>query len=109
MTARGRSSSRASSTAVAAAAAEHGAAIPVLPVAETVKRVDGDRIVGDRGPREALAAAQTPQGVRRDAAPRGARPIHAPPDRPTWTDEAALLEACSIPVHVVPGDPTTSR
>ncbi len=23
----------------------------------------------------------------------------------TWTDEAALLEACRIPVHVVPGDP----
>ena len=29
-----------------------------------------------------------------------------PPDGPeTWTDEAALLEACRIPVHVVPGDP----
>jgi 2-C-methyl-D-erythritol 2,4-cyclodiphosphate synthase len=23
----------------------------------------------------------------------------------TWTDEAALLEVCRIPVHVVPGDP----
>ena len=30
------------SRAVAAAAAEHGAAIPVVPVAETLKRVDGD-------------------------------------------------------------------
>ena len=42
----------------------HGAAIPVLPVAETLKRVDGDRVVGTVE-RAGLAAAQTPQGVRR--------------------------------------------
>ena len=33
--------------AVAEATARHGAAIPVVPVAETLKRVDGDRVVGD--------------------------------------------------------------
>jgi 2-C-methyl-D-erythritol 4-phosphate cytidylyltransferase/2-C-methyl-D-erythritol 2,4-cyclodiphosphate synthase len=27
----------------------------------------------------------------------------------TWTDEAALLEACRIPVHVVPGDPANLK
>ena len=33
-----------------------------------------------------------------------------PPDaEPTWTDEAALLEACRIPVHVVPGDPSNLK
>jgi 2-C-methyl-D-erythritol 4-phosphate cytidylyltransferase/2-C-methyl-D-erythritol 2,4-cyclodiphosphate synthase len=65
--------------------------------------------VGDDGTiattvdRAALWAAQTPQGVRlgllREAWAR------FPPDGPdVFTDEAALLEACTIPVHVVAGD-----
>lgn len=88
---------------VIAATAGHGAAIPVVPVVETLKRIDGDRIAGTVD-RDALAAAQTPQGIRlgilRDAWSR------FPPDGPeTFTDEAALLEACTIPVHVVPGQP----
>ena len=48
--------------------------------------------------------AQTPQGVRAGLLARAYEQF--PPDGPeTWTDEAALLEACRIPVHVVPGDP----
>ena len=27
----------------------------------------------------------------------------------TWTDEAALLEACRIPVHAIPGEPTNLK
>ena len=89
--------------AVAAATARHGAAIPVVPVAETLKRIDGER-VGATVDRTGLGAAQTPQGVRRDLLREAWR--RYPPDGPsTFTDEAALLEACSIPVHVVPGDP----
>jgi 2-C-methyl-D-erythritol 4-phosphate cytidylyltransferase/2-C-methyl-D-erythritol 2,4-cyclodiphosphate synthase len=83
------------------AAAEHGAAIPVLPVVETLKRVDGDLIVGTVD-RHGLGAAQTPQGLRMGIL----RVAYAryPPDGPeSFTDEAALLEACTIPVHVVPG------
>jgi 2-C-methyl-D-erythritol 4-phosphate cytidylyltransferase/2-C-methyl-D-erythritol 2,4-cyclodiphosphate synthase len=82
--------------------ARHGAAIPVLPVAETLKRIDGLRVVEtvDRTP---LAAAQTPQGFRRGIlAAAYERFDPAGPDE--WTDEAALLEACSIVVHVVPGE-----
>jgi len=88
---------------VVAATVEHGAAIPVVPVVETLKRIDGDRIAGTVD-RARLAAAQTPQGIRRAI-------LHEawsrfPPDGPeTFTDEAALLEACTIPVHVVPGQP----
>ena len=52
-------------TAVAEATARHGAAIPVVPVAETLKRIDGDR-VGETVDRAGLGAAQTPQGARRD-------------------------------------------
>ena len=89
--------------AVAAAAARHGAAIPVVPVAETLKRIDGE-LVGATVERTGLGAAQTPQGARRDLLREAWRRF--PADGPeTFTDEAALLEACSIEVHVVPGDP----
>ena len=42
---------------IVAAAATHGAAIPVLPVAETLKRVDRDLVVGTVE-RDGLATAQ---------------------------------------------------
>ena len=89
-------------TSVVEAAARHGAAIPVVPVVETVKRVHGD-IVTETVDRTELASAQTPQGVQR----RLLREALASPaaGEGTWTDEAALLEVCRIPVHVVPGDP----
>ena len=58
--------------------------------------------------RATLAPAQTPQGVRRGTPARGARRPPAAATGP-WTDEAALLEACRIPVHVVPGDPTNLK
>lgn len=85
------------------ATATHGAAIPVLPVAETLKRI-GRGVVRGTVDRQGLAFAQTPQGVRlavlREAYAR------FPPDGPdTFTDEAALLEACTIPVRVLPGQP----
>jgi len=87
---------------VAHAASTHGAAIPVLPVAETLKRITGDRIAGTVE-RDGLAAAQTPQGIRRSLF-RAALDRY-PADGPeTWTDEAALLEACRIAVHAIPGD-----
>ena len=49
---------------VATAAAVHGAAIPVVPIGETVKRIAGGRVEATVD-RSALATAQTPQGVRR--------------------------------------------
>ncbi len=92
---------------VAAAAAEHGAAIPVVPVAETLKRVAGG-LVAATVDRAALAAAQTPQGIRRDVLAR-AWAQEPPSGAATWTDEAALLEACRIAVHAVPGESTNLK
>ena len=89
--------------AVARATVRHGAAIPVVPVAETLKQIHGDR-VGATVERSGLGAAQTPQGVRRDLLREAYRRYPADVAQ-TWTDEAALLEACGMPVHVVPGDP----
>ncbi len=89
-------------TRVALAAARYGAAIPILPVAETLKRVQDERIV-ETVDRTGLAAAQTPQGVRRDLL-REAFGRFPPSGPEIWTDEAALLEACKIAVHAIPGE-----
>jgi 2-C-methyl-D-erythritol 4-phosphate cytidylyltransferase/2-C-methyl-D-erythritol 2,4-cyclodiphosphate synthase len=90
------------------AAAEHGAAIPVVSVAETLKRVGPDGRVGATVDREGLAAAQTPQGFRRSVLRAAFAALS--PDGPTeWTDEAALCEACRIPVHAIPGEPTNLK
>ena len=87
---------------VARSAAEHGAALPVLPILETVKRLEGGR-VGGTVPREGLATAQTPQGARR-ALLLAAYAVHDPAGGRTFTDEAALFEAAGIPVTTVAGD-----
>ena len=93
--------------AVIRTTARHGAAIPVVPVAETVKRVEGELVVATVE-RSELATAQTPQGVRTSLLIEAYEQY--PPNGPTtFTDEAALLEACRIPVHVVPGDPSNLK
>jgi 2-C-methyl-D-erythritol 4-phosphate cytidylyltransferase/2-C-methyl-D-erythritol 2,4-cyclodiphosphate synthase len=93
--------------AVAEAAARYGAAIPVLPVSETLKRLDGDR-VGATVDRTDVVAAQTPQGVRRSLLERAYR--SNPPNGPeTWTDEASLLEACRIAVQAISGEATNLK
>ncbi|MEX1168678.1 MAG: 2-C-methyl-D-erythritol 4-phosphate cytidylyltransferase [Chloroflexota bacterium] len=92
---------------VAAETARYGAAIPIVPVAETLKRIDGD-LVGETVERTGLGVAQTPQGVRRDLL-RAAYLRYPPEGSETWTDEAALLEATGIPVRVVAGDPVNVK
>lgn len=91
---------------VSVAAVQYGAAIPVVAISETVKRLDGD-VVAETLDRSVLACAQTPQAVRRELLRSAlASDIAASHE---WTDEAALLEACRIPVHVVPGDPSNIK
>ena len=83
------------------ATAAHGAAIPVLPAVDTLKRIDGE-FVGATVERAGLGFAQTPQGVRLGIL-KAAYARFPPTGTTTFTDEAALLEACTIPVRVVPG------
>jgi 2-C-methyl-D-erythritol 4-phosphate cytidylyltransferase len=86
--------------AVVAAAAEHGAAICALPIAETVKRVR-DGVVEATLDRSGLWAVQTPQGFRtallREAHEKARR------DGVGATDDAMLVERLGHPVRVVPG------
>src|SRR4051812_14398305 len=88
-------------SAVLDATSSHGAAIPLVPVVETLKRVE-EEVVGATVDRTGLAFAQTPQGIRLGIL-LGAYRRFPPSGDPTFTDEAALLEACTIPVRVVPG------
>lgn len=73
------------------------AAIPGVPVTDTVKRVDGDRVV-ETLDRAALVVVQTPQAFRADVL----RAAHASGD--DATDDAALVEAVGGKVVVVAGD-----
>ncbi|WP_434996007.1 2-C-methyl-D-erythritol 4-phosphate cytidylyltransferase [Arthrobacter sp. Ld5] len=78
------------------------AVIPVLPVVDTIKVVDGDLVTATPD-RAALRAVQTPQGFDADtlrAAHSGAAAAH-----PGITDDAMLMEALGHAVHVVEGDP----
>jgi 2-C-methyl-D-erythritol 4-phosphate cytidylyltransferase/2-C-methyl-D-erythritol 2,4-cyclodiphosphate synthase len=93
--------------AVIEAVASHGAAVPVLPVAETLKRVDDGRVI-ETVDRSMLAAAQTPQGARRSLL-LAAWDTFPPDGDREFTDEAALLEACRIPVHAIPGEPANLK
>lgn len=74
------------------------AVVPVLPVADTVKEVDGDRVVRTV-PRGGLRAVQTPQGFRRDALERA----HAAGGAGA-TDDASMVEALGLQVTTVAGD-----
>jgi 2-C-methyl-D-erythritol 4-phosphate cytidylyltransferase len=74
------------------------AAIPGVPVPDTIKRVDASRVVTDTLDRSELVAVQTPQAFRGDVL----RQAH---ERETVaTDDAALVEALGAKVRVVPGE-----
>jgi len=82
---------------VAAVRAGADAAIPVMPVADTVKRVAGNRVV-ETVDRSCLVAVQTPQAFRADLLRRA----HATESEAT--DDAALIEALGATVVTVDGD-----
>ncbi len=74
------------------------AAVPGLPVADTVKHVVDDRVISTLD-RSELVAVQTPQAFRAG----GLRSAHRTGDEAT--DDAALIESAGGTVVIVPGDP----
>jgi 2-C-methyl-D-erythritol 4-phosphate cytidylyltransferase len=92
--------------AVARAAAESGAALPVLPVVDTVKRLRDGLVVATLD-RDELGAAQTPQGFR--LALLLAAYEAAFRDRVTLTDEAMAVERLGAPVRALPGSPRNRK
>ena len=90
--------------AVAFAAAQHGAAVPAVPVADSLKRAIGSNVEYSVD-REGLVRAQTPQGARRDFLIDALERASGA----SYTDEAALLEAAGIAVATVPGEATNIK
>ena len=85
--------------AVADAAARHGAAVPVLPVVDSLKRTTGE-FLGESVARGGMVRTQTPQGSRREILMSS---FAASAGR-AFSDEAALLESNRVPIATVPGE-----
>jgi 2-C-methyl-D-erythritol 4-phosphate cytidylyltransferase len=89
--------------AVVAAAREVGAALPVVPVADTIHLMTADATIAQTLDRSMLAAAQTPQCFRaeilRDVLDRARR------EGLEGTDEAGLAARFGYTVKAIPGDP----
>jgi 2-C-methyl-D-erythritol 4-phosphate cytidylyltransferase len=86
------------------AAADTGAAVPGIPVADTVKESDtSGRVIRtlDRG---RLWAVQTPQTFRYDVLLRAHREVSD-----DVTDDAAMLEVLRLPVKLFPGSPSNIK
>ena len=91
--------------AVAQAAFIHGAALAAEPLADTLKRVEGNKVV-ETIAREGLWRAQTPQAARRTLLVEAHR--RALEDGVLATDDVALIERIGHAVHVVPA-PSSNR
>ena len=85
---------------VFASAARTGAALVAIPLTDTLKKVEGDRVQSTL-PRQGLWLAQTPQVFRKD----WLQEAYVQRDRlgQHITDDAQLVEASGHPVHVVEG------
>jgi 2-C-methyl-D-erythritol 4-phosphate cytidylyltransferase len=77
--------------------------VPGIPVADTIKVVDGSGVVTATPPRASLVAVQTPQAFSAAVLRRA----HATGGE--GTDDASLVEAMGGKVVVVPGDPTNRK
>jgi 2-C-methyl-D-erythritol 4-phosphate cytidylyltransferase len=86
--------------AVVSAARRTGAAIPVVGLVDTVKRVDGKHITATVD-RETLGAAQTPQGFRYALLARAYEEAFR--NGLTLSDDAMAVELLGEPVEAVPG------
>jgi len=84
------------------AAVRHGAAVPGIPVVDTIKELREDGFVHRTLARERLVAVQTPQAARRDWFEQAIARLG---DRiADCTDDAAMLERAGFAVFVCEGE-----
>ncbi|APT91909.1 2-C-methyl-D-erythritol 4-phosphate cytidylyltransferase [Corynebacterium phocae] len=87
-----------------AVAAGSPAVVPVVPVADTIKNVDGDHVLGTPD-RAGLRAVQTPQGFDLGQLLAANRAYFAGHPDFVATDDASLMEWHGATVKTVDGDP----
>ena len=83
------------------AARQHGATVPGVPCADTIKQIDEHNRARGTLPRSALRAVQTPQVFSRALLERAYAEQKA--NLGSFTDDAAVVEATGAPVFVVAG------
>lgn len=94
--------------AVQALAAGEVAAVPALPVTDTIKRTDDSGHIIETPPRDRLVSVQTPQAFR-------LAPLLAAHDAAEvaaldgFTDDAAIMEWAGHAVATFPGDPANTK
>jgi len=84
----------------------HGAVIPVVTVADTIKRVENGHVLKTMN-REILKRVQTPQCFRNDWIQEAYQKAYQ--DGCLHTDDAALVERLGHPVYTIPGEVTNIK
>ncbi|MGB3299564.1 MAG: 2-C-methyl-D-erythritol 4-phosphate cytidylyltransferase [Phormidesmis sp.] len=81
--------------------------VAAVPIKDTIKQVDAQRMITHTPDRTQLWAAQTPQGFEVALL----KQCHAKGQQQQWqvTDDAALLEKCGVPVSIVEGEETNLK
>jgi len=90
------------------AARRHGAAVPGVPVNDTIRRLSGERPYGETLPREKLRAIQTPQAFA-FATIREAHARAAAAGLDAFTDDGGLAEWAGVEVHVFDGEAENTK
>ncbi|SEE34622.1 2-C-methyl-D-erythritol 2,4-cyclodiphosphate synthase [Rhizobiales bacterium GAS191] len=91
-----------------AAAHQHGAAVPGIPVNDTIRRLGAGRPYGETLARESLRAIQTPQAFA-FAKIRDAHARAASAGLDAFTDDGGLAEWAGLDVHVFEGEAENAK
>lgn len=94
--------------AIEAIGVDRVAAIPALPVTDTVKRIDAAGLIAETPPRDRLVSVQTPQAFRFGPLLAAHEAAFAT-GRDGFTDDAALMEWAGHSVATFPGDPANVK
>lgn len=79
------------------AATTKGSAIPVVPLIDTIRIIDGD--TSHQQDRTFLRAVQTPQIFKVSELQRA----YTQPFQPNFTDDGSVMEAAGFPIHLTEG------
>ncbi len=79
------------------AASSYGSAIPVVPVTDTIRIIDGE--TSHQQDRTFLRAIQTPQVFKVSELQRA----YMQPYEPNFTDDGSVMESAGFPVHLAEG------